>query len=626
MKKLILLFTFLVGLFSVHGKVEIDSARLDAFMEGLIASKLTDNNIAGATACIVKDGEVILLEGYGYRDVEEKLPVNPQETMFRIASISKMFTWVAVMQMVEQGKLDLDRDINYYLEDFEIPDTFEEPITMTHLMSHTPGFEDIVLGLFAEDLAGEPLNELLKVQLPERVRPPGIHASYSNHGTALAAHIVEIVSGMEWNDYVEEYIIEPLDMHNTTFRQPLPEEMIDKLSKGYRFANGEMIEKPFEYVPLSPAGGATTTAEDMANFMRMFLQHGKFEDNTILDPATYDKMLEPVMYHAPMVNPCLYGFMDMSRKCQKIIGHGGDTFWFHSLMALMPEHNIGFFISFNSELGGGLYMDVLDIFIKHFFIKDQKLTEPAEFEKKYLKNFTGKYTPNRHPHSDYTKILSLMNQTEISVKDEMLKTEIMGDVNYWLPVDSLIFREKHSCKILAFEQDDRGNITHAFKGSWPIMAFSRVPFYESQSLNVAVLLIAIIFSLVTLLFWPIVFFARRNYKPLRKTPKALPFNVKFTAWVAAIILLCFYIFLSFSIGDPDKVVFSAPPGSGMGFVLLLPFIFIILTAIMLYNNYKILAIKEFRLRSRLYYIIISIINIIAIFQMYYWNFIGFNYY
>ncbi len=626
MKKLVLLFTLLATVFSVKAEKEIDSDRVNNFMEGLIASKLIDNNIAGATACIVKDGEIILLEGYGYSDVEEQLPVDPNETLFRIGSISKLFTWIAVMQLYEQDELELDRNVNEYLEDFKIPDTFEEPITMTHLMSHTPGFEDIVMGLFAEDLVDKPLSELLEDQLPERVRPPGVHASYSNHGTALAAHIVEIISGMEWNEYVEKNILTPLDLQNTTFRQPLPDEMLDNMSKGYQFAGGELVEKPFEYVPLSPAGGTTTTAEDMADFMRMFLEKGRYNDNIIIDTATYNKMLEPVMYHAPMVNPCRYGFMDMSTKCQKIIGHGGDTFWFHSLMALMPGHNMGLFISFNSEGGGGSYMDVMDAFIENFFVKDRELTEAIEVDKKYLERFSGNYKPNRHPHSDYTKILSLMNQTEISVKDEMLRTEIRGDVKYWVPIDSLLFREEHSCEILAFEEDEKGRIAHGFLGSRPIMALDRVPFYESHRLNMAIFVIAIIFSIITLLFWPILFFTRRNYKPLRKAPKNLPFGTKFTAWIAALVLLCFYLFLSMAIGDAESVVFSAPPASGMVLVLLLPFLFIILSIIMIYNFYQIKQLKAIRIRSKIYYLLLIVINIAVIIQMYYWNFIGFHYY
>ncbi len=626
MKKLTIFFTLVSMAFSLNLRADLDSVHVDAFMDGLVTSTLNDKNIAGATACIVKDGEVLLLKGYGYSDLEERKPVIPEKTLFRIGSVSKLFVWVAVMQLVEQGQLDLDRNINDYLVDIEIPDTFEEPITMTHLMSHTPGFEDIVTGLFSEKLAMRPLDEVLKRQLPARVRPPGVHAAYSNHGTAIAAHIVELISGIDWNQYVEENILHQLGMNNTTFRQPLPDDFTENMSKGYKYEGGELVEKPFEFVSVPPAGSTTTTAEDMANFMRMFLQNGHFNETVILDSATYDKMLRPVLYHAPMVNPCRYGFMDISHKCQKIIGHGGNTFWFHSLMALFPDHNLGLFISFNSEGGGISYIDVLDAFVEQYYYAEQELNPAIDISDKYLEKFTGKYKVNRYPHKDYTKIISLISQVDVSAKEGMLRSNFMGETNYWLPIDSLIFREKNSCEILAFEKDKKGNIAHGFLGRWPIMAFDKVPFYESQPLNLTIMVLAILFSIVTLVFWPVVFFTRRNYKPLRKAPETLPFGTKFTAWIAALILICFYIFLSIILGDAEKVVYTAPPAPGMIFVLLLPFIFIILTIIMLYNTFKLFSMKKIRIRSRLYYTLLVIINIFAIAQMYYWNFIGFKYY
>ncbi len=625
MKKLTVVYILLAIALTVNTRAELDSVHVDAFMDGLIASKLKDNNIAGGTACIVKDGKILLLKGYGYGDLEKRLPVNPDKTLFRIGSISKMFVWVAVMQLVEQGKLDLNRNINDYLTDFQIPDTFEDPITMTHLMSHTPGFEDIITGLFAEELAKKPLDELLSRQLPARVRPPGIHASYSNHGTAIAAHIVEIISGLEWNEYVEKHIITPLGMYNTTFRQPLPGDLAENISKGYKFEEGEMVERPFEYVSIPPAGSVTTTAKDMADFMRMFLQHGYFNDTIIMDSATYSKMLEPVMYHAPMVNPCRYGFMDMSIKCQQIIGHGGNTFWFHSLMALFPQHNLGLFVSFNSDGGAMAYQNVLGVFVDQYFEKKKELNPAIELSKDYMNKFAGNYKINRYPHTDYTKIISLMSQGKATVEENMLKTDFMGEVKYWVPIDSLIFREKHSCEILAFEKDEKGRIAHGFLGNWAIMAADKVPFHESQTLNMAIFLIAIILSLFLLIFWPAIFFTRLNYKPLRKTLKFLPVRAKLAAWWAAFILLLFYIVLSLAIGDPEKVVCSAPPASGMIFALMLPFVFIILTILMIYNSVKILPAKNIKLRSRTFYVLITIVNILVIFQLYYWNFIGFNY-
>src|SRR5262249_29221696 len=159
--------------------------------------------------------------------------------MFRIASISKLFTWTAVMQQAEAGKLDLDADVNTYMKDVKIPPAFDKPVTLKNLLTHTPGFEDYVIGLFAhkpEEM--RPLAEVLKTQMPARVRPPGTIASYSNHGTAMAGYAVACVSGQSWEDYVEQRILKPLGMEHTLVRQPAEDKLPEGMSKGYKWANG----------------------------------------------------------------------------------------------------------------------------------------------------------------------------------------------------------------------------------------------------------------------------------------------------------------------------------------------------------------------------------------------------
>src|SRR3990172_1351525 len=200
---------------------------LEAFFDGVVAAQMRSHSIASATVSVVKDGELFFAKGYGYADREARRPVDPERTLFRPGSISKLFTWTSVMQLVEQGKIDLDANVNQHLSDFQIPDTFPEPITMKHLMTHTPGFEDGALGYLliksASDLV--PLSASLAAHVPRRVRPAGAYSSYSNYGTALAGLIVANVSGMPFEEYVEKNIFEPLDMSRSTFREPLPERL-----------------------------------------------------------------------------------------------------------------------------------------------------------------------------------------------------------------------------------------------------------------------------------------------------------------------------------------------------------------------------------------------------------------
>ena len=111
---------------------------VEAYLDGMIPLQIRRNDIAGAVVSVVKDGKILFTKGYGFSDVKKRTPVTTDATLFRIGSISKTFTWTAVMQLVEQGKLDLDKDINTYL-DFTIPATFGKPVTMNHVLSHTAG-------------------------------------------------------------------------------------------------------------------------------------------------------------------------------------------------------------------------------------------------------------------------------------------------------------------------------------------------------------------------------------------------------------------------------------------------------------------------------------------------------
>ena len=217
-------------------------------MDGVMTAQLRENHIAGATVSVVKDGALFFAKGYGSADVRQQRSVQADSTLFRIGSVSKLFTWTAVMQLVEQGKLDLNADINQYL-DFKIPATYPQPITLTHVMTHTPGLEEDARDLFTEDSGHiTPMGKWLPAHMPKRVRPPGTYASYSNWATAAAGYIVERVSGMSFDDYVDKNILAPLGMTQTTSRQPLPARYDRQMSKGYEWKGGDFAPHKWEII------------------------------------------------------------------------------------------------------------------------------------------------------------------------------------------------------------------------------------------------------------------------------------------------------------------------------------------------------------------------------------------
>ena len=298
-----------------------DPAELEAFMDDLLGRQMEDHHIAGAAVSVVKDGKLFFAKGYGYANLEKGIPVDPEQTSFRIGSVTKLFTWTAVMQLVEQGKLDLDADINTYL-DFRIPDTYPQPITLKHLLTHTPGFEDRffeVLASDADDLT--PPRQWLVSHMPARVRPPGDCAAYSNYGTALAGYIVARVSGQPYDQYIQEHILSPLGMVHSTAQSPIPPHMHAHASTGYTYVDGALQAFP-DYLgqpALVPGAGISASATDMARFMIAHLQSGAYADADIanariLKESTAQQMHSTVYAHDPRLLGTAYGFFDFKRQ------------------------------------------------------------------------------------------------------------------------------------------------------------------------------------------------------------------------------------------------------------------------------------------------------------------------
>ncbi len=314
---------------------------LAAYFDGILPQQLKRENIAGAVVIVVKDGKVLFQKGYGYSDVEKKAPMLPDRTLVRPGSVSKLFTWTAVMQMVEQGKIDLDRDVNDYL-DFKIPSTYPKPITMRNLMTHTAGFEEAVKDLI-EGPQAKPISiaEYLRTHVPQRVYAPGTTPAYSNYGATLAGYIVQRVSGVPFDDYVAKNIFEPLGMQHTTFIEPLPAQWQPSMSKGYMLASGPA--KPYEIIGAVPAGSSATSAADISHFMLAQLQGGEWNNARILKPETVALMHSAQFAVNPALSHMCLGFYEETRNGHRIIGHAGDTQYFHSDLHLIQDTNLGFF-------------------------------------------------------------------------------------------------------------------------------------------------------------------------------------------------------------------------------------------------------------------------------------------
>jgi CubicO group peptidase (beta-lactamase class C family) len=472
---------------------------VEAFLDGVIASQMRTHQLASTTLAIVKDGELFFAKGYGYADREARRPVDPDKTLFRPGSVSKLFTWTAVMQLVEQGKIDLDADVNGYLTDFEIPETFPEPITMKHLMTHTPGFEDGGLGylLIKDETALVPLSASLGAHIPRRVRPPGTYSSYSNYGTALAGLIIANVSGMKFEEYIERNIFEPLGMSNSTFREPLPDTIAPNMATSYRRKLGAFEPGHFELISnFGPAGALSSTATDMARFMIAHLQLGRFGENRILQEATARRMHERIYFLDERLPGMAHGFYQERVRGQRVIGHGGDTEFFHSTLALLPEHNVGIFAS---NVGGNFLplMELVDLFVGRYFSSPEALNPkpPADFAERGAR-FAGSYRFTRQNWSTIEKLLALFQTLSVSVTpaNELVVAGFLPEPMRLVEVEPLLFRQVDGPIEVAFEADDGAAATHMFFDFLPFMPTYRVPWFETEGFTLAIVIASLFFS------------------------------------------------------------------------------------------------------------------------------------
>ena len=495
------------------GAPQLTAADVEAFLDGLLPQQLLRDDIAGATVSVVKDGQLLFTKGYGYADYQSRKPVVPTETLFRPGSVSKLFTWTAVMQLYEQGKLDLDRDVNSYL-DFQIPYAYG-PITLKHIMTHTAGFEGRIKDLIVTGSESPDLGQYLKTHIPPQIFPPGTTPAYSNYATALAGYIVERVSGQPFSDYIDQHIFKPLNMNHSTFAQPLPGALSSFMSNGYGRGSGKAED--FEVVVPFPAGSLSSTATDMAQFMLAHLQNGQLGEVQILKPETAALMHSRLFTLDPASNGMAYGFYEESRNGHRIIGHGGDTQFFHSDLHLVLDANVGFFISYNSAGRGetsprtALWEAFLDRYFPYQVPADATLATAKED----ARSVSGKYLLSLQFQSSPLKTLSLLGEFDVTpTEDGLIEVgqllEPNGKPAHWREVAPMTFRKVNGQDTLIFKPDQSGHMQMVVS-MFPFYAFQRVGLWNNKAVLLPVVVVSLLIMLLTVLLWPIAWILRRYY-------------------------------------------------------------------------------------------------------------------
>jgi len=574
---------------SVH---ELTASDVEAFLDGLVPMQLRREDIAGAVVVVVKDGNILVSKGYGYADVKTRTPVSPSATLFRPGSISKTFTWTAVMQLVEQRKLDLDRDVNDYL-DFQVPHTFGRPVSIRNLMTHTPGFEEVIKDLAvdrAEDLP--PLQTFVLSHQPKQIYVPGTIPAYSNYGADLAGYIVQRVSGLPFEEYIQRNIFLPLGMTHATFVQPLPDSLKATMSNGYDVASQDA--KPFELVPPEPApdGSLSVTGSDMARFMIAHLQNGRYENAHILQQPTAEMMHARQFSMDPAVNGMALGFYEESRNGLRIIGHGGDLSYFHSDMHLVLDKGLGFFVSYNSSGKGDLdaRTALWQEFLDRYFPSSESQVETTD--KPVVDSVSGRYLSSRRAQTTIMRALwfvlaepSVSQAADGTIQVDSMK-DFAGQPKHWRGIGAMKFREVGGHELLVFKPDASGRLQLITED--PIDIFQRVPWNENKMVwQVALGFATLVFAL-TLLLWPVGALLRRHYKrklTLDPVQRKLRLLVKLTCAVdlAALIALVAILVYGFS----NLSVFSERLDPWLRLLQLCFVVGITGTIAMLYGTYRL---------------------------------------
>jgi len=551
-------------------------AELQAFVDGWVRAGMARDHIAGVTVSVVQNGQVILKKGYGFASLSPERPVDAERTLFRIGSISKTFTWIALMKEVEAGRIRLDQPVNTYLPPaLQVRDDgFSQPIRVINLMDHSPGFEDRALGhLFENEINRvRPLDVYLRQERPKRVRPPGMLSSYSNYGAALAGAAAANTARQPYERLIEAEILVPARLAHTTFREkhpprgglphPMRADLASDVSDGFRWRAGAFQRQPYEFIGhAAPAGAASSTAGDMARYMLLLLANGSLEGATVFGPETARAFRTPIQPTPPGINGWAHGFVIQIQPGGHLsYGHDGGTLSFFSNMTVIPDLNLGVFISTNTEGGGQLSGRFAADLVREFYVAPQPFQRAGSPElAAYREAFRGHYVSTRRAYSGLEKFVMLVGPAGVDVDvtpDGKLLLASFGQVASFTPEGPLPsgrFIGLQDDARLAFKLQDGQAVS--FVGGENAATFERVSGWKKPATFAVFAALAAGAAVATLL--GMIFRSRRDLRESSiQTRASIVQNIQAALWLLALVL--FGLFFARAISDIPWVMYGWP--------------------------------------------------------------------
>ena len=484
---------------NVYGDIN-NEQNVNEFIDGYFNKKMKKYNVPGAAVIIVKDNKEILKKAYGYSDLKNNKKVDADKTKFALASGSKLFTATAILQLYEQGKLNLDKNIEEYISSYKIKNPFDRPVTCRNLLTHTSGLDEASeFNSKTENVNNiKPQKYYMDTHIPVVIKEPDTLSRYSNEGYNILGYIVERVSGMSYEDYVTENILKPLNMNNTSVR------VYDKnTSKGYMYEQNSYSEFPLLYQYTSGSSGIITTAEDMKNFIIANLNNGSLDGKSILKPETIDMMHKKQFSNSENMPGMALGFERSNRNGQEIIKHEGALPGYTSTIFLMPKENLGICILTNSL--SALPFNFENEFLDYFYHDDVSLISKNIDSNKDLSRYEGSYRSyDGVSVTTLMKIFGIFEDMKITDnKDgtltlEEYTTEKEKITTTLIPKGNNEFLRTDGKGEFAFRVDNSGNVTYAFNDT-SFNAFEKVKFYETYEFNILLISITFLIFIINLL-------------------------------------------------------------------------------------------------------------------------------